>query len=373
MLNNKLKPKLSLKSQSIEQESKELIVVSNELKELTPRQKGLFLESLIDSTFKNLGVKCHREQYIYNNYGCWGIDHLLECNNKRVFIQAKWEEHAPSIRDMGYFFSCIYIVEKKETKQYPSLKIFTSKLPTSKNGSYLISQLNIKSIYNSDMDHLCDLLKEEIMTFFDIDQKVLDEEKKTKDECIKTNIDEINVTLKKCKDILLDNWVNAQWGIVSKKSKAMIELLVLKEDNIEIEKIYKLLVKIITTYGPTFNAAQIYHQLIVNLKSLCNNLKSLHKLHGKEYKIIDLGDLDDNIIMRANIFGISFEDSYIKKYWKDILDITNVDKSILKNIPNKDLKKKPQKIIDEYKKGLYRYNIGYLIIICVVYLLYNYL
>ena len=133
---------------------------------MTPQQLGFQLEDRIDKLFRSYNIRCYREKDIQQKYNCTGIDHILEHNGKRVYIQAKWEEKSPNIRDISHLYAEIQIVEK--TKKYPSLYIFASKKSPTKRGYEKFAEHKINSIYNDDMNLLLRQLEQTICKFFNI-------------------------------------------------------------------------------------------------------------------------------------------------------------------------------------------------------------
>ena len=123
---------------------------------------------IITSTFPMLIVL--KERDIINIVGahCTGIDIMTKMDNKLVFMQLKWENNCPSIRDVNHFIqSCQYAnIENNEFQAY-----FISKFPMAQAGKLsLESNLNFSSIHSNKIDNqqLCiELIINNINTFYE--------------------------------------------------------------------------------------------------------------------------------------------------------------------------------------------------------------
>jgi hypothetical protein len=96
---------------------------------VSPQQLGRNFENEIHYLLCLTDKKILREQEIVNKYGnnCFGIDHLIYCNNFMVCIQDKWTSRNPNLTDAQHFLSAMRNIYRIENKKI--IGIYISKIP----------------------------------------------------------------------------------------------------------------------------------------------------------------------------------------------------------------------------------------------------
>ena len=93
---------------------------------------GQLLERRIELRFKVHApntVEIINENTLVQAYGecCFGIDHFIRCGSKQVYIQEKWESHAPKLRDIRHFVVASKALQEKLPLLEAPLRIFLSR------------------------------------------------------------------------------------------------------------------------------------------------------------------------------------------------------------------------------------------------------
>jgi hypothetical protein len=130
--------------------------------------QGLKFESKIHDKFSEYPVfSLFREKEIKNMYGSEnsGIDHIIEYENKRIYIQDKREETSPNIRDINHFEVCSKNIEL-QVHSVGFLKLFVSKTETTINGDKTCCNNNIENIYESDEKKCIEKVFDRAIDFF---------------------------------------------------------------------------------------------------------------------------------------------------------------------------------------------------------------
>jgi hypothetical protein len=94
----------------------------------------------------------YRERDIRNLYGdeCAGIDHIFDIDDDiRIFIQDKFEDKSPTLRDVNHFITCVETVKIKSDRKY-TLALFASKItPTTNCAKAFSARCGYEFIINS--------------------------------------------------------------------------------------------------------------------------------------------------------------------------------------------------------------------------------
>jgi hypothetical protein len=96
---------------------------------ISPQQLGINFENEINCLLCLTDKKILREQEIVNIYGnnCFGIDHLIYCDNFIICIQDKWTNKNPSLTDAQHFLSAMRNIYRIQNKRI--IAIYISKTP----------------------------------------------------------------------------------------------------------------------------------------------------------------------------------------------------------------------------------------------------
>ncbi len=86
-------------------------------------------------THDELKIVAYRERDVRNLFGeeCAGIDHIFDVGDDiRIFVQDKFEDKSPTLRDVNHFIACVETVRMKSDRKYV-LAIFACKIPPTQN------------------------------------------------------------------------------------------------------------------------------------------------------------------------------------------------------------------------------------------------
>lgn len=139
--------------------------------------KGFELEDKLHDVLKLYNLfDCKREKDIKNIYGqqITGIDHMISYNHNKIYIQCKWENKKPSIRDINHFIASV-----ESIKCNNCLCLFVSKKEPTKNGFLIFNSKNIENrhiyqyIYcDNNIENLVDNVVVCILKYFRLDNKI---------------------------------------------------------------------------------------------------------------------------------------------------------------------------------------------------------
>ncbi len=342
----------------------DLDIVMKDTEELTPQKLGFQLEENIHLTFDSYGILCLREKEVNQKYGCKGIDHLFDYCGKRIFLQDKWENKTPNIRDIGYFHSCIDSIEK--FYKVPSLYLFVSKKSPSKKGFEMINDHNLISVYSDQMDDLINKLKVKILPFLGIDDRKINELQIKQNEII--NLE--NLMQKDCDNIIriLSSWKNLK-NPTNILVMNMINTLTFHRDGnrmpeLKPNDIYNEFLKIVKNYNPTQQIFDTANLFVCYLNQMISKGIEINHLNAKnEYKWKHVAFINPKLIQRSeyfantNQYGFGLSSEYIEKNWKKLLDLTESQMQTLcyTILPNLqyypiNMTTSPQKLVNDFTK-----------------------
>lgn len=293
------------------------------------KNMGNELEEKIHLAFNGYGIKCLREGAITKIYdGVTGIDHMFLYGGKVIFIQDKWEKKKPKTKDINHFASEIMLV-KKVIKE-PYIGIFVSKSEHSISGSQKLKQHGLFDVHNDDMGNVIAHLKSLVFDFFGInDNGQLDI---TGDILMLKDLEEKNRSCLDMFKIALSSWClsHVNWSNTSTQCKQMIECL--DEPKLQLRKIYKQFYHIIMTYGPTFNAFEMYELYHNVMGCILPNIAEINRLKGNEFKLEEPKSISQKYIDRATIFASEIMNKYVATHWEIISKLSKQEMIKLKEI-----------------------------------------
>jgi hypothetical protein len=91
--------------------------------------------SEVETPDHELKILAYRERDVRNLFGeeCAGIDHIFDVGDDiRIFVQDKFEDKSPTLRDVNHFIACVETVRMKSDRKYV-LAIFACKIPPTQN------------------------------------------------------------------------------------------------------------------------------------------------------------------------------------------------------------------------------------------------
>ena len=99
----------------------------------TASKLGRLLERRIEVRFASYKgqIETADENTLVLGYGecCFGIDHMFRCGTRQVYVQEKFESHAPRLRDIRHFLIAAAALAPKIQSMEPPLKVFLSRRP----------------------------------------------------------------------------------------------------------------------------------------------------------------------------------------------------------------------------------------------------
>jgi hypothetical protein len=117
---------------------------SHSLTQNERRKLGIRFESTIGSLLQKTKAFVMNETEIRQKYGNHNsaVDHFIEFNNKRYFIQDKWRESKPSMPDINHFIQVVTNISEYSNTKCDA--IYLSKMPLTKGGVSAFSEQNKK-------------------------------------------------------------------------------------------------------------------------------------------------------------------------------------------------------------------------------------
>jgi len=105
---------------------------------------GIGFEETVGNLLKKTKAQIMNEREIRQKYGNHNsaVDHMIDFENERFFIQDKWRDSKPSISDIHHFIQVVNNISQDSKKKCNA--IYLSKMPLTKGGINAFSEENLK-------------------------------------------------------------------------------------------------------------------------------------------------------------------------------------------------------------------------------------
>jgi hypothetical protein len=140
---------------------------------------GRLLERRIEvrfSSYKGM-IEIADENTLVLGYGecCFGIDHMFRCGSKQVYVQEKFEAHAPRLRDIRHFLIASAALAPKIHSMEPPLKVFLSRRPvTAPESLFSLQAAGAETLAGfTDIEAATEALYERVCRHFGLEPKPL--------------------------------------------------------------------------------------------------------------------------------------------------------------------------------------------------------